>query len=175
MEIILIKQTDARLSDEDQVVVRRFLFEHLSGATPKDTRAWNRFCRALNEAGSGEFFSIKTQRPREGWFHRKHMALTSKVFKAQERIDNFEQFRLWLKVGSGFVTWMTGPKGGVFPIPKSISYDQCEEDEMREFHNGVVTFLRTAHAIKYLWPNVAIEVAAEGMEAILEQFERPRE
>lgn len=172
MHIVLVKQTDARLTEQDAAVVRRFLFEHLSGATPKDTRAWYRFCRALNESGSGEFFSIKTERPREGWFHRKHMALISKVFKAQERIADFEQFRLWLKVGSGFVTWMTGPKGGVFPVPKSISFDQCEEDEMREFHEGVVAFLRTEHAQHYLFPAVSAQVAEQGMEAILEPFER---
>jgi len=175
MEIVLVKQTDARLNEADAAVVRRFLFEHLSGATPKDTRGWYRFCRALNEAGSGEFFSIKTQRPREGWFHRKHMALVSKVFKAQERIDNFDQFRLWLKVGSGYVTWMPGPKGGVFPVPKSISYDQCEEDEMRYFHEGVVKFLRTEHAQKYLWPSLSPQVAEQGMESIIEPFERKRQ
>lgn len=170
--IVLVKQTDARLSDADAAVVRKFLFEALSGATPKDTRAWYRFCRALNESGSGEFFSIKTERPRDGRFHRLHMAVMSKVFKAQERISDFEQFRLWTKIGSGFVTWMAGPKGGVFPVPKSISYDQCEEDEMREFHEGVVAFLRTEHAQHYLWPALSAQVAEQGMESILRQFER---
>ena len=172
MHIVLVKQTDARLSDRDAEVVRRFLFEHLSGATPKDTRGWYSFCRALNESGSGEFFTIKTERPRNGPFHRLHMLIISKVFKAQERIEDFEQFRLWLKVGSGFVTWMAGAKGGVFPVPKSISYDQCEEDEMREFHEGVVAFLRTQHAQHYLFPAVSAQVAEQGMEAILSQFER---
>lgn len=172
MEIVLIKQTDARLSDDEAAVVRRFLFEHLSGATDKDTRAWNRFCRALNEAGSGEFFSVKIERQRQGWYHRKHMALMSAVFKAQERIEEFEQFRLWAKVGSGFVTWCAGPKGGVFPVPKSISYTSCSEDEMREFHDGVVVFLRAEHAQKYLFPNVSPQLAEQGMEAILGRFER---
>lgn len=173
MELVLVKQTDERLTEAEAVVVRKFLFGHLAGATDKDTRAWNRFVRALNEAGSGEYFSIKTQRARDGRFHRKHMAVISAVFKAQERVTDFEQFRLWLKVGSGFVTWMTGPKGGVFPVPKSISYATCEEDEMRDFHEGVVAFLRTEHAHHYLWPNVAPQLAEEGMEAILNRFERP--
>ncbi len=172
MEIVLVKQTDERLSDADQAVVRRFLFEHLSGVTDKDTRAWSRFCRALNESGSGECFSIKIQRQRDGVFHRKHMGLISKIFKAQERLDDFEQFRLWIKVGSGFVTWLPGPKGGVFPVPRSINFNTCSEDDMREFHDGVVAFLRKSHALKYLWPNVDPELAAAGVEAILSQYER---
>lgn len=172
MEIVLVKQTDARLSDEDQAIVRRFLFEHLSGATDKDTRGWNRFVRAMNESGSGEFFSIKIQRQRSGVFHRKHMGLISKVFKSQERIEDFEQFRLWLKVGSGFVTWMAAPKGGVIPVPRSINFNSCSEDEMREFHDGVVQFLRQPHAQKYLWPNAEPAAAEQGIEAILRKYER---
>lgn len=172
MEIVLVKQTDEHLSEDDKAVVRRFLFEHLSGATEKDTRSWTRFVRALDQAGSGEFFTITVKRQRNGRFHCMHMALISKVFKAQERLDDFEQFRLYLKVGSGFVTWMAGPKGGVFPVPRSINFNTCSEEDMREFHYGVIAFLRTAHAQRYIWPNVAPSLAAEGVETILNSFER---
>lgn len=174
MDIVLVKQTDARLSDEDAAAVRRFLFEHLTGATDKDTKAWYRFCRALNESGSGEFFSIKIQRKRVGWFHRKHFAMISQVFKAQERVKDFEEFRLWLKVGSGFVTWCAGPKGGVFPVPKSINFETCSEEEMREFHDGVLVFLRSEHAAKYLFPDSPIFLAETGIEEILSRFENER-
>lgn len=172
MDIALVKQTDARLSDEDKAVMRRFLFDHLSGATDKDTRAWSRFVRALDEAAQGEFFQLKIQRQRDGVFHRKHMGLISKVFKAQERVEDFDAFRLWLKVGSGFVHWMPGPKGGVFPVPRSINFQTCSEDDMREFHERVVEFLRKPHAQHYLFPHVSPQVAEEGIEAILQQYER---
>lgn len=172
MEIVLVKQTDERLSEADGAVVRKFLFGHLSGATDKDTKAWYRFCRALNESGSGEYFSITIQRKRSGKFHRMHMALISKVFKVQERVDDFEAFRLWLKVGSGFVVWMPGPKGGVFPVPRSINFNTCSEEDMREFHEGVLAFLQSAHAQKYLWPDADPAAAAAGVDAILAQFER---
>lgn len=173
MKIALVKQTDARLSDDDKTVLRRFLFEHISGATDKDTKAWNRFVRAMDTAAQGEYFLVELTRKRDGVFHRKHMLLISRVFKAQERLDDFEAFRLWLKVGSGFVTWMPGPKGGVFPVPRSINFNTCSEEDMREFHEGVVAFLRTEHAQKYLFPHVAPALAAEGIEAILKTFERP--
>jgi hypothetical protein len=172
MEIVLVKQTDAQLSDEDKAGVRRFLMEHFSGATDKDTRAWNNFIRAMDAAGSGEYFTFKIERRRQGWYHRKHMATISAVFKAQERIADFEAFRLWLKIGSGFVTWMTGPKGGVVPVPKSISYSSCSEEEMREFHDNAVAFLITEHACTYLWPKADRLTAQQGMDAILSKFEK---
>jgi len=172
MEIVLVKQTDAQLSEEDKAAVRRFLMGHLSGATDKDTKAWNNFIRAMDAAGSGEFFTFKIERRRQGWYHRKHMATISAVFKAQERIADFEAFRLWLKVGSGFVTWMAGPAGGVVPIPKSISYSSCSEEEMREFHDNAVAFLLTERACTYLWPKVDPHAAQQGMDAILSKFEK---
>jgi hypothetical protein len=172
MEIVLVKQTDAQLSEEDKAVVRRFLLGHLSGATDKDTKAWNNFIRAMDAAGSGEFFTFKIERRRQGWYHRKHMATMSAVFKAQERITDFEAFRLWLKIGSGFVTWMPGPKGGVVPVPKSISYSSCSEEEMRTFHDDAVAFLLTEHACHYLWPKTDPAVSLQGMDAILSKFEK---
>jgi len=172
MEIVLVKQTDEPLGEADRAGVRRFLFGHLSGATDKDTRAWNRFVRAMDDAAAGEFFTLKIQRQRNGRFHRLHMVTISAVFKAQERIEDFDQFRLWLKVGSGFVDWMSGPKGGVFPVPKSISFEQCSEEEMRQFHDDVIAFLLTPHAAHYLWPKVDPLAAQQGIDAILKRFDR---
>ncbi len=172
MHIVLVKQTDDLLSESEAAIVRKFLFGHLAGATEKDTKAWYRFCRALNESSTGECFSVKLERQRQNWRHRKHMGMISKVFDAQERIKDFDQFRLWLKVGSGFVDWCAGPKGGVFPVPKSISFDKCTEDEFIAFHDGVVEFLRTEHAAKYLFPNSPVFLAESGIEKILSNYER---
>lgn len=172
MEIVLVKQTDERLSEEDKGVVRRFLMGHLSGATDKDTKAWSRFCRALDESGSGEFFTLTIKRKRSSKFHKLHMAIMTAVFKSQDRIDDFEQFRLWVKIGSGFVDWMAGPKGGVFPVPKSINWNTCSEDEMRHFHMGAVAFLRTAHAAHYLFPQAPTDMAQAGIAEILASFEK---
>ncbi|MES2346707.1 MAG: hypothetical protein V4641_03965 [Pseudomonadota bacterium] len=79
---------------------------------------------------------------------------------------------MWLKVGSGFVDWMAGPTGGVFPVPKSISFDKCSEDKMRDFHDNVKAFLRTEHAAKYLFPDAPIFLAESGIEEILSRYER---
>ncbi len=172
MHIVVIKQTDETLAEPAAGVVRRFLFEFFAGATEKDTKAWRRFWRAMNEAGSGEYFSIKLERQRSGPNHRKHMGMISAVFNAQERVKDFKQFRMWLAVGAGFCDWMAGPSGGVFPVPKSISYDECSEEEALEFHDAAKEFLRTEHAAKYLFPDSPVFIAEAGIEKILSKYER---
>jgi len=137
-----------------------------------DDRAWRRFMRAMNEAVAGEYFSLKIERQRIGVAHRKQMALEGKVFDAQERFQDKESFRLWLKVGSGFVTWCAGPRGGVFPIPKTINFSQCTEEEAQEYRDKVLIFLRTEHAQRYLFPALSAQMAEQAMESILEPFER---
>lgn len=113
---------------------------------------------------------IWTHQERLGWFHRKHMAFESAVFEAQERFDDFDAFRAWLKTGSGFVIWYPGPKGGVIPVPKSISYAKLEQADMEAFHDSAVAFFRTAHAQKTLWPHLSAALASQVMEVVLTEF-----
>lgn len=63
-----------------------------------------------------------------------------------------------------------GPEGRVFPVPKSIAYDQLEEDEMREFHEQVVAFLRTEHAGRTLWRHLSPTARIEMVEGLLGGF-----
>lgn len=174
MQLVLVKQTDTIIEygSADAAALRRFLFEAIDGATDKDKKAWRRFVRAMNEAGSGEYFTIKIERQRQGWRHRRFFALITKVFNSQERIDDLDDLLTWVKVGSGWVKWMDDGKGNQFPVPKSISYAECDEDQFIEYHDGAVAFLRTEHAQAYLFPNVSQIVASVGIETILEPFER---
>ena len=91
------------------------------------------------------------------------------LFDAQERFEHFDQFRYWLKVGAGWVTWAAGPKGGVVPIPKSVSYRKADQQEFMDFHERTVAFLRGPHAAVYLWPHLK-EQADGRMNEILEGF-----
>lgn len=175
MHIVLIKTTDMQLEGAQADAVRTFLFEFFKGATESDEKAWRRFMRAMNEGAAGEYFQFKVERQRMGWKHRKQMALEGKVFEAQERLQDKEQFRLWLKVGAGFVDWMAGPKGGVVPVPKSISFTQCSEEEFADYCDRIKVFLRTEHAQHYLWPALSPTLAEQCMEAVIEPFERNRD
>lgn len=172
MKIVLIKQTDAQLAEPQAGAVRAFLFQFFKGATEADERGWRRFVRAMNEGAAGEYFQITAERQRVGWKHRKQMALEGAIFKTTERFEDREAFRLWIKVGAGFVTWAAGPRGGVFPVPKSINFNTCSEEDFAEYRDLVAVFLRSAHCHKYLWPAMTAQAAAEAMEQILEPFER---
>jgi hypothetical protein len=146
---------------------RDLLFGAIDGLGEKDKKAWRRLWRRLTRAEPGEVVEVETVFPRSGKFHRFHMRIEHAVFQAQERFENFEQFRYWLKVGAGWVTWAAGPKGGVVPVPNSISYAKADEHEFREYHEQALAFLRGPHAAKYLWPHLSPEAQAEMIEQLI--------
>ena len=166
-DITLIKPSGLALSEEQQTLLRESLFALVDGHAEKDKKAWRRFWAGVFNLGSGECFSIKTLMPRMGLAHRRQMVIEAVVFKHQSRLKDWEEFRLWLKVGSGWVTWASGPKGGVFPVPKSISYARCDEQQFVLYCERVHAFLRSTHAQKYLWPAKGAAQAAAWIEGLL--------
>jgi hypothetical protein len=171
-EITLIRTHDSQLSDQEKQVAKSVLFGKIDGLGEIHKKRWRTFMTTLLNLEPGEMVTIKTNKPREGWFHRRHMLMEQRVFESQERFENFEKgFRDWLKVGAGHCDWHPGPKGGVFPVPKSISYSEIEEGEMREFHDASVAFLRSEHAQKTLWPHLDGAARSEMMELILKGFD----
>lgn len=169
-DITLVRQQNIVLTDEERAVARRVMFGIVDGLGERGRKQWRRLWHRLLKLEPGEMVDIKTNQERLGWYHRKHMALESALFEAQERFEQFEAFRAWLKTGSGFVDWYPGPKGGVIPVPKSISYAKLEQAEMETFHADAIEFLRTGHAIKTMWPHLAAPAAAEMLETVLGDF-----
>ncbi|MES2415111.1 MAG: DUF1367 family protein [Pseudomonadota bacterium] len=170
-EIILVKQTASDISEEDRATARRVIFSIIDGLGAHGQKQWRRFWNMLFKLEQGEMVEINTHKERIGWFHRKHMALEQRVFESQERFETFDDFRVWLKVGSGFVNWFPGPKGGVIPVPKSISYAKLEQGDMEQVHDDMLTFLRTEHAGKTLWKHLGPMQRVEMIEGILGGFE----
>lgn len=169
-EIVLVRQQSVEISEADREVARRVLFGIVDGLGERGKKQWRRFFNGLMRMEPGEMVEITTRKERSGPFHRRHMAMEQAIFDAQERFSVFKQFRDWLKVGAGHCDWVPGPKGGVIPTPKSISYEDLEDDEMREFHDAMVTFLRTEHAAKTLWPKQPAAHRDEAIEAVLAGF-----
>jgi hypothetical protein len=150
--------------------IKDFLFGVIDGFNRDDKRAWRRIWKRIKDMEAGEMLVIDIRMPRSGPFHRRHMAIEQQVFDAQERFQDFEMFRYWLKVGAGWVTWAAGPKGGVVPIPKSISYVSADQEEFSRYHEAVVEFLRGPHAAKFLWRHLG-DGSADMMESILGGFD----
>lgn len=169
---LILRDRSIELTDTEKEVATRVLQTGLRGVDGKNDKRWRRFLRHVFSLEHGEIAEIGTRIPRSGPFHRFHMSIEQAVFDAQERFASFEQFRNWLKIGAGHVEWVPGPKGGIVPLPKSISYAEIEEDEMREVHEAMMAFLRGPHAAPYLWKPLGPEKAAEMMQAILRGFDQ---
>ena len=172
-EIVLVRSDAMPVSEADAVAARKVLFGQIDGLSEAHKKSWRRLWNwFLKSAEPGEMVEIKTHRERLSWFHRKHMAMEQAVFEAQEKFSQFDQFRLWLKVGAGCVDWLPGPRGGVIPVPRSISYAKLEQDAMEKVHDDIVAFLRTEHAQKTLWRHLDGARRSDMAEAVLQEFEQ---
>lgn len=169
-DIILVRQQQAEVSEEDKAVARRVIFGIVDGLGDRGRKQWRRLWNNLLRLQPGEMVELRTNQQRLGWFHRKHMALETRVFESQDRFENFDGFRDWLKVGAGFCDWYPGPRGGVFPVPRSIAYPKLEQAEMEQFHADAVEFLRSDHAGKTLWKHLDQPARIAMIEAILGDF-----
>ncbi len=169
-EITLVRQDPVQITEDDKAVARRVIFGIVDGLGEKGRKQWRRLWNRIMGLEPGEMMEITTTQPRLGWYHRKHMALEQAVFESQDRFEDFESFRTWLKVGAHFVDWFPGPKGGVIPVPRSISYAKLEQGDMEVFHAAAVDFLRTEHACRTLWKHLDQRQRIEMVESVLGEF-----
>ena len=169
-EITLVRQDPIHITEDDKAAARRVIFGIVDGLGERGRKQWRRLWNNIMRMEPGEMVELTTLQPRLGWYHRKHFALEQALFEAQERFEEFESFRTWLKVGAGHVDWFPGPKGGVIPVPRSISYAKLEQAEMEQFHGAAVDFLRTKHAGKTLWRHLSPVDRITMLETVLQGF-----
>ena len=169
-DITLVRQDPVQITDSDKEAARRVIFGIVDGLGERGKKQWRRLWNNILRLEPGEMLDIKTHQARIGWFHRKHMALETAVFESQERFENFNGFRDWLKVGAGHCQWYPGPKGGVFPVPDSTSYSNLDQAAMEQFHADAVEFLRSEHAGKTLWKHLSTTARIQMIETILAGF-----
>lgn len=169
-EITLVRQDAAPIAPQDAEAARRVIFGIVDGLGEQGRKQWRRLWNRIMRLEPGEMIDVTTVQARLGWYHRKHMALEQAVFEAQEKFEDFESFRTWLKVGAGFVDWYPGPKGGVIPVPRSISYGSLEQGDMEQFHDAAVAFLRSEHAGRTLWRHLSERQRIDMIETILGGF-----
>jgi hypothetical protein len=155
----------------DVVVVRNEQGK-LEGLGEKGRRAFGRFQRKVEKLEPGETLAFSWREPRSSRFHRLHFAILSAVFEAQEQFQDLEAFRMWCQVGAGACDLVPGPNGKPVAIPKSIAYHAMDDSEFHEHHEAVVTFLRSAHATRFLWPWMSDVQGDQHVDAILSEFDR---
>ena len=170
MPKIMLMRTDRVADEGKREAAREFFLGAIDGLNEDDKKAWRRWLKGVFGLEPGEIATIEARFDRSGPYHRRHMAMENAFFDAQERFDQFESFRDWLKIGAGHCTWVPGPKGAIVPIPNSISYAKLDDEEIRRVHVAMVAFMRTPHAGKALWPHLTEQGRADMVEAILGGF-----
>jgi hypothetical protein len=153
-DITLVRQQVGEISEADKEAARRVIFGIIDGLGQRGQKQWRKLWNWIWSLEPGEIMEISTRLARSGPFHRRHFKMEQTLFESQERFEHFDQFIYWIKVGAGWVTWAAGPKGGVVPIPRSVSYAKADQEEFEDFHQRVVAFLRGPHAAPYLWPHL---------------------
>ena len=150
----------------DRDAVRRFLFQNIRGLNTKHDKRWRRFWGRLWGAEAGEVFHIQLIIDRSGPFHRFHMKFEQILFDNQDRYVNQDHFRNWLKTGAAWGDFQLVGERLKF-IPRSLAYEECSDDEMREIHEDMVEFLRTDRAQRRLWPQLSHDQRSDMVETLL--------
>lgn len=171
-QALVLRDRSVILTDAERAAATKALEVAVRGIDEKNHTSWRRFLRDLFSLEDGEIAEVGTRMPRSGPFHRFHMAMEQAVFDGQERFTDFEQFRNWLKIGAGHVTWVPGAKGGIVPLPNSISYSKLDEDGMRVLHVNMLNFMHGDHCAPFLWKRLDPEEAGRMMASILGGFDK---
>lgn len=160
-----------QLPPNERDIVSRFLFQHIRGMDAQNDKRWRRLWEQVWKADPGEGFHLLSMEERGGPFHRRHRVILERLFENQDRFKDVEKLHDWLKIGAGFITWGSGPDSKPVAIPRSTSFKECPEDDMREFHAAMVDFLRTDYAQRRLWRHLKPKARAEMVEAILSNLQ----
>lgn len=154
------------LEPQAAAFIRWFLFEFMRPLDAAHGKRWIRWWAPVFNRGEGlQAYPITA---RHGKFHAMHMTVETRLFEHQDGFIQLKAFREWLKTGAVFGKFVATPVGLVFE-PSSLKYEDCSDDEMREFHADALEFLRTPHALHTLWPHMTLADAGETLELLLKK------
>lgn len=145
------------------------------GAGAKDKKAYAAFQKKLHGLEPGELFTLSTWFPRNQELHGWHFIVLTAVFDQQEQFEDAKAFRQWVSTGAGHADFLPGPSGRMVAVPKSIGWDELDDQDFAEHHEKVVDFLRSPVCTGFLWPHLSGAQQSEGIEAILTECERQRQ
>lgn len=152
--VVIVKRDDGKLYGLGEVSERAY-------------EGWRAHVRSMSV---GETVTFSWKKPRSLPFHRRFFAMLGALSSRQEMLTD-DQLRSWLIVGAGYADMVPGPAGRMVAMPKSIAFDKLEEDDFRILVDAVWAFLRTEHAIRFLWPLASYGSAAQAVENLLAEFD----
>lgn len=147
----------------------------LVGAGEKSAKAYERFKAMLNALEPGEMVTLDYWHPRNPELHGWHFIILTAVFESQEQFENDKMFRKWIEVGAGHCDFVPGPKGRMVAIPRSIGWDELDDDDFQEHHEKAIDFLRSPDCTRFLWGHLNDAQQSEMIEGILQNCEEERQ
>lgn len=143
-----------------QVIVYRTEQGTLAGLGEKGVRAFDKFKRQVDELEVGETVIFSYKLPRSRKHHGFFFSKLRELFDRQEKFEDQDHLLEWLKVGAGHCELLPGAHGLV-AIPKSIAWDELEEQGFIEFARAMNDFMWTDIAMETLWPHLPLAARRE--------------
>ncbi len=127
-----------------------------AGLVPKPER-WEEYEEAL---AIGEEYMVEVKKKRSVGNHRRFWAFLKIVFDMQELYDTKEDLRTEIKLRCGHYEEHLNVKGDIMYIPKSMSFEDMDEVEFKEFFNKAIDV-----ALRYFCPK---DLKAEELNVMIE-------
>ena len=155
-----------------KVAITKDQYGKLVGFGQAGAKTYEKFLQAVRALEPGEMLSFEYRVPRSQRFHGLHFAMLTAVFDNQEQWQDEYQFRKWTEAGAGHADIAPGPKGKPIAVVRSIAYDALDDEEFHVLHEAIKAFLRSEHAVRFLWPEVNVSLAMASMDQLIAEFER---
>ena len=110
----------------------------------------------------GDLIKCTTHKVRNPKFHRLVFAFLNFIFQNQERYETLDDLLIEFKLRSGYYAEHVTTKGVLVYVPKSISFEKCDELQFRELYNKWIDI-----AIKYFVPTMTKLEVERAVELIL--------
>jgi len=111
---------------------------------------------------NGDLIKCTTHKMRNPKFHRLVFAFLNFIFQNQERYETLDDLLIEFKLRSGYYNEHITTKGVIVYVPKSISFENCDELQFRELYNKWIDI-----AIKYFVPKMTKLEVERAVELIL--------
>lgn len=141
----------------------------LEGIGERDKAAYAKFLSRMKTLGD-ESITFTWREPRSGAFHRRFFAILNRVFASQEQFQDMEHLLTWLKVGSGHADLVPGPHGKPVAMARSINWETIDQAEFEPIAQSIWRFARSAHATRFLWPQLDDHHGLGMIESVLAEF-----
>lgn len=148
-------------------VVSRFLFQHMRGLDRKHDIRWRRL---WNRVVNGEVLQFYPVEDRNRAFHAMVIVTEERIHANQDAFPAGDVgrrwFRNWLKLGACHSKLQLV---GAHPrwLPGSFAFEECSEDEAREYWAAAQDFLHTPGAQEFLWPRMSDAERIATLERLL--------